>query len=116
MNDPALQWLTDRASPPGMLACGLRRPDGKFVCLSLEESCPMAQIENILGHFDSFCAAMFTEEPAPRWSTWAFEMGQIRFIERPDGWRLALAVRAESDAVTGLDPLSQEFLSLPLDG
>jgi hypothetical protein len=43
-------------------------------------------------------------------------MGQIRFIERPDGWRLALAVRAESDAVTGLDPLSQEFLSLPLDG
>ena len=29
MKDAAQQWLADRASPPGMLACGLRRPDGK---------------------------------------------------------------------------------------
>jgi len=115
MNDSALPWLTDRASPPGTLACGLRRPDGNFVCHSVEETCPAATIEEILAHFDLLAAAVFTEQPVPDWSTWSFEKGQIRFVERPDGWRLALVVRSESDAALALDVLSLEFLSLPLE-
>ena len=69
MNDSAMQWLTDRASPLGTLACGLRRPDGNFVCHSVEETCPAATVEMILGHFDSIAGAVFTEFPAPSWST-----------------------------------------------
>jgi len=115
MNDSALQWLTDRASPPGTLACGLRRPDGNFVCHSVEETCPAATIEGILAHFDNLAAAIFTEQPVPDWSTWSFEKGQIRFVERPDGWRLALIVRIEYDAALALDTLSLEFLTLPLE-
>jgi hypothetical protein len=115
MSDTALQWLTDRASPPGTLACGLRRPDGNFSSRSVEESCPAETIENILGHYDILAAAVFTEPPVPGWSTWSFEKGQIRFVERPDGWRLALIVRTDSDAAHALDALSAEFLSLPLD-
>lgn len=114
MKDPALQWLTDRASPPGMLACGLRRPDGKFICRSIEESCPAAKMERILGQFPSLREAVFTGQLSPRWSTWAFEQGQIRFVERSDGWLLGLVVRTESEALPSLDPLSLEFLSLEL--
>jgi len=114
MKDPAQQWLADHASPAGMLACGLRRPDGKYVCRSCEESCPAAKMEKILGQFAGLRAAVFTEKVSPRWSTWAFEQGQIRFVERPDGWLLGLVVRTESDAVPRLDPLSREFLTLEL--
>jgi hypothetical protein len=116
MNDSALQWLTDRASPPGTLACALRRPDGYFVSHSVDEICPAPTVEKILGHFDSLAAEVFVEQPAPYWNTWAFEQGQIRFVERPDGWRLALVVRTNSEASPTLDSLSLEFLSLPLDG
>lgn len=114
MKDPALQWLTDRASPPGMLACGMCRPDGKFICRSVEETCPAAKLERILAQFPSLREAVFEDKLPPRWSTWAFDQGQIRFVERPDGWLLGLVVRTESDAVPSLDPLSQEFLSLEL--
>lgn len=114
MKTPALQWLTERASPAGMLACGLRRPDGKYVCRSGEESCPAARLERILGQYDGLRASVFTDKISPRWSTWAFEQGQIRFVERPDGWLLGLIVRTESDAFTSLDPLSREFLTLEL--
>jgi hypothetical protein len=115
MNDFALQWLTGRASPPGTLACGLRCPDGNFVSHSVEETCPTASIEMILTHFDSIAGTVFAESPAPCWSTWAFEQGQVRFVERADGWRLALVIRQGSEAAPALDPLSLEFLSLQLD-
>jgi hypothetical protein len=114
MKDPAQQWLIDRASPPGMLACGLRRPNGKFICRSIEEAYPAAKMEKILGQFPSLRAAADTDKLSPRWCTWAFEQGQIRFVERPDGWLLGLVVRTESDALPSLDPLSTEFLTLNL--
>ena len=80
----------------------------------VEESCPAGKMEKILGQFENVRAAISTDKLSPRWSTWAFEQGQICFVERPDGWLLGLVVRAESDAVPGLDPLSREFLSLEL--
>jgi hypothetical protein len=114
MKDRAQQWLVDRASPPGMLGCGLRRPDGKYVCRSVEETCPAGKVERIMAQFEVLRAAVFKDKLASRWSTWAFDQGQIRFVERPDGWLLVLVVRTESDALPSLDPLSQEFLSLQL--
>jgi hypothetical protein len=116
MNNSPQEWLASRASPPGMLACGLRRPDGKFVCHSLEEICTRRTLERILGQFNSLRAALFSGQLAPKWTTWAFEQGQIRFVARPDGWLLGLCVRADSEAQLRLDPLSAEFLSLELGG
>jgi hypothetical protein len=115
MRDAAQQWLTERAAPPGMLVCGLRGPDGLCSCRSAEETYPAIALESVLMHFDNVAAAVFTESPAPRWSTWAFEHGYIRFVERPDGWRLALVVRAGTDAASALDSLSEEFLAFPAD-
>ena len=110
MNDP-LQWLTERASQPGTLAGALRLPDGNIISHSVDQACPATTIESILASFDNLAAAI-AEPAAPQWSTWAFEQGQIRLVERPDGWRLALVVRNETAAAPALDSLSQEFLTL----
>jgi hypothetical protein len=113
MKNSVQQWLTSRAVPPGMLACGVRGPDGIFVCHSVEESCPAGTLEKILRQFEQL-RALFSDDLAPSWSTWAFERGQIRFVERPDGWLLGLLIRTDTEAQRRLDPLSTEFLSLEL--
>ncbi|HWC60442.1 MAG TPA: hypothetical protein VHC44_12170 [Verrucomicrobiae bacterium] len=115
MNNSALQWLVSRASLPGTLACGLRAPDGQLICHSVNDACPASIVEKILGRFDNLAAAAITESSLPHWSTWAFEQGQVRLVERPDGWRLALVVRTGTDAVPALDQLSQEFLTTQLE-
>jgi len=114
MNTTAKNWLTERASPPGTLACGLRSPDGEVFCRSIEEICPEPTMQKLLGQFDGMRATIFADPLAPRWCTWAFDQGQIRFVPRTDGWLLGLVIRAESDAQPRLDPLSTEFLGLDL--
>jgi hypothetical protein len=114
MKNTAKQWLTDRASPAGMLACGLRSPDGQTVCRSIEDILPEITMQKLLGQFEQVRATLFAEPLSPRWCTWAFEHGLIRFVPRPDGWVLGLVIRAESDAQPRLDPLSAEFLALDL--
>jgi hypothetical protein len=116
MSDSVLPWLTERASPPGTLACAARRPDGNSIVHSSDPACPAPIIESILANFDALTAASATESTAPQWSTWSFELGQIRLAERPDGWRLAVVVRNESEAAGALDALSQEFFTAPFEG
>jgi hypothetical protein len=116
MNDTALQWLTERGSVPGTLACAARRPDGNFITHTADPTCPATTIESILANFDALAAAGATESTAPQWSTWSFEQGQIVLAERPDGWRLAVVVRNESEAAGALDSLSQEFLTTQFEG
>jgi len=114
MSKSAQQWLANRASPSGMLACGLRRADGVVICHSREDICPLEKMERILRQFESVRAALVSDQLVPRWWTWTFEQGQIRFVARSDGWLLGLVVRLDSEAMTQLDPLSNEFLSLEL--
>jgi hypothetical protein len=109
------QWLTTRAALPGMLACGFRTPDGSIIGHSLEELCPDAALEKILKQYESMHAALFSEGVAPRWSTWGFEQGLIRYVLRSDGWLLGMVARPQSDAHPKLDPLSAEFLSLEFE-
>ena len=94
----------------------MRRPDGKFICHCVELSVPAAKLEQILGLFETLHATVSSGEVAPLWSTWSFEQGHIRFAARPDGWLLGLLVRPDSEAFERLDQLSEEFLSLQLDG
>jgi len=111
MNDLAQQWLTERASQSGTLAGALRNPDGALISHSLDPVCPPATVEKILADFDSLPSTV-VEPAVPRWSTWAFESGQIRFVERPNGWRFVLIVRNETSGATALDSVSQEFLTV----
>ena len=116
MNSSFQQWLANCVSVPGMVACGLRQPDGKLVCRDVEAGCPAGTMEKILAQFEDLRAAGFMRDLAPRWSTWNFDQGRVRFIERPDGWLLGLVARHGSAAAHGLNLLSQEFLSLPPGG
>jgi hypothetical protein len=114
MKKPVQQWLANRASPPGVLACGLRRPDGELICHSREDTCQTEKMELILRQFESLRETLVSVQMLPRWWTWAFEQGQIRFVARSDGWLLGLVVRFDSEAMPQLDSLSNEFLSLEL--
>jgi len=109
------KWLASRASPPGMLACGVRNPAGEVASHTTEAGWPAEAMEAILSQFDSMRVDLFSDQFAPRWSTWAFEQGQLRYVARPDGWLLGLVVRSDSEALARLDSLSVEFLSLQLE-
>jgi hypothetical protein len=111
MNDAAQQWLTAQASVPGILACGLLRPDGQSLCDGANEACPPAIVEKILTRFETLTAATMVESSVPYWSTWAFEQGQVRLVERPDGWRLAVVARNEPTVTPVLDQVSEAFLA-----
>ena len=112
MNNTVQDWLASRAAPPGVVACGLRQPDGNYICHSADESCPVEKMEKILGQFHQMRATLFTGDFLPRWNTWTFERARIRFVEHPDGWLLGLIVRTECDPPPDLDALSNEFLSI----
>jgi hypothetical protein len=116
MSAAAQKWLAGRAAFPGMLACGMRVPSGEFVCHSLDDTFPAVKLERILGQLAAFRLEALDDKLAPRWSTWTFDQAQIRFVERADGWHLALVIRAGSEALPAMDPLSREFLSLDLNG
>ncbi len=114
MKDPVKEWLPQRVNAAGVLACGLRRPNGKFAAQCADASCPPAVMENLLRQLDSSRVLFTAENPLPRWVTFNFDQGQIRFVVRPDGWQFAVVVRPETDAAQQLDMLSAEFLALKL--
>ena len=112
MKSAASQWLSGHTSVSGLLACGLRQPDGSFICHTNEGALPAASVEQILTLHEALQATVSAADAAPRWSTWSFQQGHIRFVPRPDGWLLALVARPGTQAFEQLDSLSQEFLLL----
>ena len=114
MKDPVKEWLPQRVTAVGILASGLRRPNGKFASQCADANCPPNAMENLLRQLDASRTLFAAENPPPKWITFSFEHGQIRFVERPDGWMFAAVVRPETDAAQQLDALSAEFLSLKL--
>lgn len=114
MKDPVKEWLPQRVTAIGVLACGLRRPNGKLAAQCADASCPPAAMENLLRQLDSSRTLFTGEKTVPRWVTFVFEHGLIRFVTRTDGWYFAVVVRPETDAAQQLDALSAEFLALAI--
>ena len=114
MKDPVKEWLPQRVNQMGVLACGLRRPNGKLHSQCADASCPPAAMDNLLRQLDGSRTLFTGENPPPKWVTFNYEHAQIRFVTRTDGWYFALVVRPETDGAAQLDPLSVEFLSLKL--
>lgn len=113
MTTLARDWLIERASPSGMVACGMRRPNGQAISLSHEDGCSPEGVERILQQFEKDRPALLTVSEPPRWWTWSFEQAQIRLVPRPDGWLLGLVIRFPSEAASQMDALSDEFLRAP---
>ena len=99
---------------PGMLACGVRRPDGRCAGHGGEKNYPVEKIEKLLGQFAGLHEPLDAAEFSPRWTTWAFEYGHLRFVLRPDQWLLMLLVTPETEAARELDALSEDFLVRPI--
>ncbi|MDR3458952.1 MAG: hypothetical protein P4N60_16010 [Verrucomicrobiae bacterium] len=114
MKDPVKEWLPVRLNHVGVLACGLRRPNGKLHSQCSDASCPPAAMDNLLRQLDGSRTLFTGPNLPPKWVTFHYEHGQIRFVTRPDGWYFAVVVRPETDAAAQLDSLSVEFISLQL--
>jgi hypothetical protein len=114
VKDPVKEWLPQRVTAAGVLACGLRRPNGKLAAQCADASCPPAAMENLLRQLEGARSLFAAEKQSPRWFTFSYEHGQIRFVARPDGWHFAVVVRPETDGANVLDALCEEFLQLPL--
>ena len=50
------EWLPQRVTAAGVLACGLRRPNGRLAVQCADASCPPAAMENLLRQLDSLRA------------------------------------------------------------
>lgn len=114
MKDPVKEWLPQRVTLAGALAASLRRPNGKITSQCADPACPPAAMDNLLRQLDGSRVLFTGENPQPKWLTYCFEQGQLRFVARPDGWMFAILVRPETDAAYQLDAFSEEFLSLKL--
>jgi hypothetical protein len=115
MNDAFTQWLAAHATAPGLLACGIRASEISCLCHAASEKCPAEKMEKILHQLADAQPWLFNESLAPRWCTWTFEHGQIRLVNRPEGFLLGL-VAAPDAAAQQLDQLAEEFLALPPAG
>ena len=113
MKDDFQTWFAGLSVMPGMLACGVRRPGGKCATSGQEKNYPVEKIEKLLRQ----CGELHEPLPAagfsPRWTTWAFEFGHLRFVPRPDKWLLMLLASPDSEAVRELDRISEDFLIHP---
>jgi len=106
-------WFARLPAVPGMLACAVCRPDGRCAGHGGEKNYPAEKIEKLLSQFATLHEPLAAAEFSPRWTTWAFEYGHLRFVPRPDKWLLMLLVSPETEAMRELDPLSEDFLASP---
>jgi len=113
MKNTFKDWFEGLSAVQGMLAGGVRRPDGKFAGFGDEKKYPAEKIEKLLHQFAGLHEPLVAAEFPLRWTTWAFEYGHLRFVLRPDEWLLMLLVIPESEAARELDLLSENFLARP---
>ena len=106
-------WFAALPAMPGMLACGVRQPNGKCLGQGDDKKCSVGKIEKLLKQFAELHEPLAAAELAPRWTTWAFEYGQLRFVPRPDKALLLLLVSPDTEAARELDRLAEEFLARP---
>jgi hypothetical protein len=112
MNAILQQWLEAHAAISSVPGAGILLPEGGCLCHSNSENFPPEKIAKILQEFAGTQINLFEPDLAPRWSTWVFEQGKIRFVPRADGLLLGFAIYADPDDVKKLDRLSAEFLTL----
>ena len=111
MKDDFQTWFAGLRTVPGLLASGIRRPNGKCTSHGSGENFPVEKIEKLLRQFADLHEPLATSQFSPRWTTWAFEYGHLRFVSRPDKWLLMMLVTPETEAARELDPLSENFLA-----
>jgi hypothetical protein len=107
-------WFASLPAIPGLLACGVRRPNGKCSGYGDEKIYPTEKIEGLLQGFSELHEPLAAAELPPRWITWAFEYGRLRYVTRRDKWLLLLLVAPETEAEKSLDLLSAEFAEAKL--
>ncbi|HTQ52226.1 MAG TPA: hypothetical protein VMJ12_16075 [Candidatus Acidoferrales bacterium] len=100
------------ATIPGLLACGLRRPDATCQSYSFDEMYPREHLEDMLHQLAGTMTWLAGQGLAPHRLTWTFEQGQIVLIPRMDGALLALATQPNTEAAESVDQLVEEFFSL----
>jgi len=115
--NPALdQWLASCARSPGTLGCGVKLPNHSCVSRSFHDDFPPTHLDETLRCLAELSPVLSGHGLFPRWFTWAFELGQMRVVVRPDGALLALILQPNSPAAGNLETITDEFRALKLTG
>jgi hypothetical protein len=114
MNVSLTQWLDSCARAPGILACGVCRPDRTCVSASISAACPRELMDQILKTLADSLPAFSTRGFLPDQLKWTFERGQLLLVARPDGCLLGLVMQPDSPSAQNPDVLTGEFLALEL--
>lgn len=109
------QWLAAHANVPGVLACGVRLPDGTCVSRSFNSAWPRERFDQTLQSLGDSLPTISVHGFSARWLTWAFEQGHLRVVLHPGGPMLGLAIQPSSPAADNLDLVTEEFLELGLE-
>ena len=107
-------WFASLPQVQGMLACGIIRPNGRCLAHGSGKNLSDEKIEQLMRRFAELHEPLACTGLSPRWSTWAFEYGQLRFVPHPDNWLLLLVATPETESSQKLDQLAEEFLAQPL--
>jgi hypothetical protein len=104
-------WFAGLPAVPGLLACGVRRANGKCDGFGDEKVFPPEKIEQLLKNFATLHEPLTAANLPAQNTTWAFEYGRGRFVARADKWLLLLLVAPETEAEQRLEQFAGEFLS-----
>jgi hypothetical protein len=114
-NDPIKTWLAQLPTVRGVLASGVRFPDGTALSQSYSCDCPLAALEHAWRCVaDTFEVLAAYQHPAAR-LRWRYELAHLHCARRKDGTLLGLFVTsrpADLDA-PAVERLIAEFEALP---
>ena len=109
MNEALLNLLSDCATAPGALGCGVRMPDRTNHISSYHPDYPVEAIEKTLLHLANATALLASHELAAQRLAWTFSGGRIFVAIRPDGAIFSMVTRGETSGVAFFDRMTFQF-------
>jgi hypothetical protein len=104
-------WLEQQGKYPGLLACGVNRPDGQFRIASHSPQVTPARAAGICPRMAAAIQRISVDHFPGFQFSWSFEQMQIVCRQRPDRLVLVLFLRRDITAqeLAAIGQISQDF-------
>jgi hypothetical protein len=93
MSIPVTTWLNRISADSGLLACGVRLPQGSCVNQSFTPSFPSEKLDDVWGQLSEAVNAFRLRRIALNRLCWKYDRVHVWFVVRPDGLGLGLVFK-----------------------